>query len=367
MLRYAFITLVLVHGLIHFMGFARAFGYGNVSRLTAEISKPAGLLWFTTAVIFIVSGILYILKNDSWAILAVIASVISQILIISAWKDARFGTGANLIILFFAIPAVADAYFISSQKKEIKAMLSLPAQPAVVVTSAMLSNLPPVVQTWLIRSGVGGKEIIHFVRLKQKGIMRTKPDGSWMPFTAEQYFYVDDPRFIWNAKVQLSALVTLSGSDKFLNGQGNMQIKLLSLADVANAGPDEKTNSASMVRYLAETCWMPTAALSKYLKWHSVDPLSAKVTMIYKGQSVSGLMKFAENGDLLSFEADRYMGNGRDARPERWRVEMIGYKNFQGFRIPYKSKVIWKLRSGDYHWATVELTAVEYNKPQLFD
>ncbi len=44
MIRILFSILLLGHGLIHFMGFAKAFNYGNITQLTKEISKPAGML-----------------------------------------------------------------------------------------------------------------------------------------------------------------------------------------------------------------------------------------------------------------------------------------------------------------------------------
>ncbi len=69
MLKTIFIFITLIHGLIHFMGFAKAFGYGNITQLTKEISKPVGLLWFSTAVLFIICIALYLLKKDSWTIL----------------------------------------------------------------------------------------------------------------------------------------------------------------------------------------------------------------------------------------------------------------------------------------------------------
>ena len=61
--------------------------------------------------------------------------------------------------------------------------------------------LPSVVQKWLTVSGVSGSQEVTSVRLKQKGQMRLKPDAKWMEFSAEQYFNLNNPGFIWNTKV----------------------------------------------------------------------------------------------------------------------------------------------------------------------
>ncbi len=35
-------AIILVHGLIHLMGFAKAFDLGDMSQLTQPVSRPAG-------------------------------------------------------------------------------------------------------------------------------------------------------------------------------------------------------------------------------------------------------------------------------------------------------------------------------------
>ena len=44
LLKIIFAFVIAIHGLIHLMGFAKAFDYGKIDRLTAEISKPLGIL-----------------------------------------------------------------------------------------------------------------------------------------------------------------------------------------------------------------------------------------------------------------------------------------------------------------------------------
>lgn len=104
-LRYFFAFIMLIHGLIHFMGFVKAFNYGNITQLTKEVSKTAGIFWFTTAWLFIAAVVLFLLKKDAWYITGIIAALISQVLIFYAWQDAKFGTIANAMVLGAAITA----------------------------------------------------------------------------------------------------------------------------------------------------------------------------------------------------------------------------------------------------------------------
>lgn len=366
MLKYLFAFIVLIHGLIHFMGFAKAFNYGNITQLTKDISKPAGILWMATAFLFIAVVILFLFKKEGWAIIAIITVFFSQILIILSWKDAKFGTAANIIVLLAALPSFAIFNFNKMVKQEAGILMSQHVTDKSVITKEAIVNLPPVIQKWLLTSGIAGKEKIEFIRLQQKGEIRTKPGGKWMPFTATQYFTVNTPAFNWQTTVEMMPLITLNGRDKFENGKGEMLIKLLSLIKVADARNDTHVDASAMLRYLGETCWFPSAALENYMQWQTIDSLSAKATMHYNSTAASGIFQFNANGDLISFSGDRWYGSGKDATLEKWLIEIKEYKTFQGIRVPNKCEVTWKLKAGDFTWLKLEITNVEYNKSELY-
>ncbi len=51
-----------------------------------------GMVWLLTSFLFLAAMFLYFTKNIGWAVVATIAVVASQILIIAVWKDAKFGS-----------------------------------------------------------------------------------------------------------------------------------------------------------------------------------------------------------------------------------------------------------------------------------
>ncbi|WP_153798381.1 DUF3784 domain-containing protein [Foetidibacter luteolus] len=362
MLRYVFAFILFLHGFIHLAGFTTAFSYHQLLRVTASISRAAGVGWLLAAVLFFAAGTLWLFKKDSWLIPVLVAVVASQALIIISWKDATAGTLVNILILLVAIPAFAQQRFTAKIRQEVSAMRLQAHETDTVITVEMLAHLPAVVQKWLRHSGVVGKQLTSTVWLRQVGEMRTKPGSRWMPFEATQYFTVQQPQFNWQVKARMMPLLTLTGRDRFCDGKGEMDIKLWSLINVASATGDDKTNTATMLRYLAEITWFPTAALSNYISWQVIDDTAARAVMTYKGITVSGIMKFKPSGDIKSFEAWRYMGSGKDAKPEKWLVEMTDYKVFNGMRIPHKNKVTWKLKTGDFNWANIEVTELVFNK-----
>lgn len=367
-MKTAFLIILFLHGIIHILGFVKAYGFTEVSQLSREIPKSLGSLWLLCAILFFAVFILVLFNRSWWPFFAIAAVILSQTLIFIYWQNAKFGTFINIIILMVSIPALGKYHFDKLVQKEAKELLSNSTETTLdKITKNDFAHLPVIVQKWMENSGVAGTPKIVSVRLKQKGEIKTKPDGKWMPFTAKQYFDVENPSFVWTARVKLFPGIHLSGRDKLYAGEGEMQIKLLSLIKVVDEGKNEKINSGTLLRFLGEICWFPTAALNKYISWEEVDATSAKATFSFHSKEVSGLFTFTENGEFKSFEAERYYGGEEDAKKEKWLVEALSYKVFEGIKVPYKSKVTWILPEGDFNWLNLEITELEYNPQKIFD
>lgn len=374
MLRLVFFLIILIHGLLHLLGFAKGLNLADVPQLSGKtimplstsLSRIASWLWGITCIFFLLSGNLFFFKNEYWGWFGALAIILSQILIIVYWKDAKAGTIANIIILPAVIVSIAGWNFKQNINKEIKTILSEQSTPtSEIVGKESLTNLPYPVQNWLMHSGVVGKEKIHSVRLHQSGSMLTKPGGKWMPAVSEQYFTVDNPAFLWSVKMEMNSFLSMTGRDKFENGKGSMNIKALSLITVAK-DEGEKIDQGTMLRYLAEIVWFPSAAFNEYMKWESIDSLTAKATLTYKGLNVSGIFSFDQIGNVIAFEAKRY-GNFNGAYSmETWHINCREPRNFSGIIIPSKSDVTWKLKDGDFTWFKMEIKDIEYNQQGLF-
>ncbi|CAN5321659.1 hypothetical protein BH09BAC6_BH09BAC6_15020 [soil metagenome] len=102
---------IIVHGLIHFIGFAKAFNLFTVKQLTGHISKLNGVLWLLAGVLFILAAIMFFMQKEWWWMLAVPAIGFSQYLIVLSWRDAMYGTVANVIILAACIGGFGVWFF----------------------------------------------------------------------------------------------------------------------------------------------------------------------------------------------------------------------------------------------------------------
>lgn len=104
--KFLFAALLLFHGLIHSLGFIKAYRIAAVSQLSRHIGKTAGSLWLLTALLFLMAFGLFV-GGRQWWWPGAVALLLSQGLILSAWVDARWGTLANVIILAAVVIAWA--------------------------------------------------------------------------------------------------------------------------------------------------------------------------------------------------------------------------------------------------------------------
>lgn len=361
-MKIVFLIIVLFHGLIHLLGFVKGFGFKDVKELTLPISKPMGLVWLTAAILFLAYCILYMTNSKYSWLIGLFAMIISQILIILFWKDAKFGTIPNILILVVSIASMSYYNFQNLVQQETNHLLS---QNEIIenkiINESDLTKLPEPVRNWLRNSGAVGKPFISFGKVTQIAEMQMKPEQeNWMTANATQYTTIDNPGFIWTVDVKMNNLLNFQGRDKFENGKGEMLIKMNSLINVVNE-QGEKLDEGTIQRYLGEMVWFPSMALSPYIIWEEIDDNSAKATITYKGTSGSGTFYFDFTGNVIKFSALRYKGNESDAKRHEWEMNISDYKIFEGIKVPAKMKSTWKLDKKDWTWLKMEVTDIKYN------
>jgi len=224
-----------------------------------------------------------------------------------------------------------------------------------IVRESDFSNLPEPVQKYLRLTGIIGKREIRTVELKQKGHFRLKVNGKWISMTAIQYINVDAMGFIWKAKASIVRVL-----DQFVNGQGNLKVKLFGLFTVGNArGPE--IDQGESLRFLAEIIWFPSAFAKEYLKWNEVDDSSSDVTLLYNDKNVTARFHFRESGEIDRITAKRYRKDQGKFSLDDWIITDLEYKAFCGVTIPHKAHVSWKLNDSTFCYDKFEITEVSFN------
>ena len=314
-MKYIFSVLIFLHGAIHFMGFIKGFKIVQISNLQTDISSVSGIFWLVGFLLFTLSAIAYVFGKDFWSYIAVSAILISCGLILITWGDAKYGMIPNVIILVVAIFSFSSCSMNKMITRETEEILeAAKSSDPVIITDSDIQKLPVPVQQWIENTGIIGKPAIIRASVKQKALMKMKPQQQdWYVAQAEQYTTMNPPAFIWTVNMEMSPLIKIRGRDKFFGGMGEMLIKMNSIINVVNEkGP--RMDEGTLQRFLGELVWFPSLALSPYIEWEAIDKTTAKATMTYKECTGSGTFYFNENGDFVKFVALRFMGNKADAK-----------------------------------------------------
>jgi hypothetical protein len=345
------------------MGFGKAFNFTGMS-LTADISKPLGILWLIAAVLFVISSFLFIIRSDYWWALSAPAVIISQILIILSWKDAKFGTIANLIMIFPLIIAFMNSLpssfknsYIADAKERIKSSYNLP-----LVTENDIQSLPFPVQKYLrYTQAIGKPRVINF-RAEYKGKIKPRPDGDWLEFHSQQYNFFDDFARLFYIQSKMYG-IPFDGYHSFIGKNAVMLIKIASLFKVADAR-GEKMNQGETVTLFNDICIMsPAFLIDPSIKWEAVDSLSAKARFTNKGITISATLFFNEKGELINFSSDdRFMSaDGKEYMSYRWTTPASDYVEYAGRRLPSKGILLWHTPKGEFQYGEFNLVNIEYN------
>jgi hypothetical protein len=345
------------------MGFSKAFGYGNVTQLTKEISKPLGVLWFSTAVLFIICMALYLLKKDSWTYFALAAVVLSQILIINSWQDAKFGTIVNIIILIFCIIGFFQTNFKNEYKKEVKIGLeeSRNLQKS-ILTESEIVYLPKPVQKYIRYTGCMDKPIVNNFRVDFSGKIRSHEKKEWMKLTSEQYNFLKMPTRLFYLDATMKGF-PVAGFHCFKNGVAYMDIRLLSIFKVEyQSGAIMDTSET--VTFFNDMCVMaPGALIDKRIEWIEVQGNKVKASFSNNGITISAWLYFNEKGELVNFTSEdrSALGDNGKTIKLKWSTPLRDYKDINGYRLASYAETIYTYPDGDFTYATFTLKDIGYN------
>ncbi|MEQ8526113.1 hypothetical protein [Gracilimonas sp.] len=96
-MKTAIAIFMTLHGLIHLLGFLKAYQFADFGELKLPVSKTAGTFWLISFILIISAVNLYMAENSLYLGLGFSAILISQVMIIGAWDDAKYGTIPNII------------------------------------------------------------------------------------------------------------------------------------------------------------------------------------------------------------------------------------------------------------------------------
>jgi hypothetical protein len=360
--------LLLVHGLIHLLGFVKSINPGLVKSLREPVSRPAGFLWFATTLLLIVAAAMYFIGAGEWWVPALPAILFSQGLIISHWKEARYGTIANAILAIAVTVAMLDllpSSYPNRYGNAVEERLSSHSSTD-LLTETDIAALPEPVRKYLRFTGSVGNPRVHAFRAAFTGSMRKDPTGGWMTIRSQQYNFVDDPaRFFYIRSTMFG--IPFDGFHHYAGGEAVMLIRLANLLQVVDAkGPE--MNQGETVTVFNDMCLLAPATLTDpRISWQPLNDTMVIASFTNRGVTVSATLIFNQAGALVNFiSRDRFLStDGKHYQNYPWSTPVRNYKEMNGRRVPAYGEAIWHTPNGSFSYARFNIQSVEYNPKEF--
>jgi hypothetical protein len=362
-MRYLIVAIILAHGLIHLMGFAKGFGYADLPQITRYISKGMGTIWLLATFLFLITAISFIWKKDLWWVTGLIAVILSQILIFVTWESSKYGSIANLIILLICIIGYRTISFKGLYRHDVSQILSenrLP--PEEILNEKDIKDLPIPVQKYIRLSGSLGKPKVKNFKILLDGKIRKNTESAWMKFTSEQFNFTPQNARLFFMNAVMNKL-PVAGYHRFKNGNASMDIRLLSLFTVQHQeGPE--MDISETVTFFNDMCGMvPASLIDSRITWIKTEDNRVLAEFKMNERTISAWLHFNEKGELVNFISDdryAYQGDGTLKR-FRWSTPLSRYQKVDGYHLATYAEAIYTYPEGDFCYGIFELQSVKTN------
>jgi len=357
--------LLTVHGLIHLLGFVKAFGLAQPPQLLAPISRPLGLLWLAAAALLVAAAGMHLASSSAWWLPATLGVALSQILIFTAWNDAKAGTVVSLLLLApVAIAAFAAAPwgFRAQYDRAVSDGLRQLPQREELLTRADIATLPHPVQRYLDFTGAVDRPRVWNYRLRFRGGLRNGPNDRWMAVTVDQHSFANPPARLFLVDSSMYG-VPFYAFHRYIGPQALFTVKAALLLDVVDARGLEMNRSETVTLLNDMFLLAPATLIDPHIAWEELDANTIRATYTNAGNTVSAVVSFDASGALVNFVSDDRCRtlDGKTFQSLRWSTPVLKWREFDGRMLPVQAEAVWALPEGEFAYARFEILEVEYN------
>lgn len=229
------------------------------------------------------------------------------------------------------------------------------------VSESDLKDLPPPVARYIRASGLVGMKRISFARIFHSGEFKPGKDKKFIPAKGEYLISTRKPSFIWYGKISMFPGLFFTARDYYLEGKGNMLVKILGTFPVVDAKSDIVDKSA-FGRCVAEMALAPSFFLDRErIVWTGYGENHAECTVTDSGLSNNARLFFNQDGSLAKMSVDRYYdrGNGQGTLEKFVGVCSV-IRDFNGLKLNTVYDGYWDLPEGELHYVHFVLDKVEF-------
>jgi hypothetical protein len=179
---------------------------------------------------------------------------------------------------------------------------------------------------------------------------------------AQEFFTTQSPNYLWDARLQTNKFFWVKTIDSYINGKGNMLIKVNSSITITDAWNIEM-NKSGLFRYFSEALLFPTSLLpSQNLLWNILDSNKAEIKFKDKNNSIVAKVFFNREGMIEKIATeDKYRSTKKGYMKTHYTIYYSNYKLIKDkFIIPMHYEVEWSLPNGKFRYGKFDVKNIFY-------
>lgn len=237
---------------------------------------------------------------------------------------------------------------------------------SVFFTESDFAHLPSAIQKYIKHCGyIGMHKMCYFKMAYHDVDFLQGRDGPTLTIDYTQYNFINEPTRLALVESRLYG-IPFEGFDYYQNGTGGMKgviAKSITLFD--QKGPD--MDRACLVTFLAECLFVPTVLLQDYISFEELNDYEVAATIVYGGQTASGVFTFNERYEMVSFTSHDRALVAPDGSVEYvpWSALCEDYDlSPNGLKHPTKFRAVWNYPDGDFVYFDGDISEITYGLPQ---
>jgi hypothetical protein len=238
-----------------------------------------------------------------------------------------------------------------------------------LVTDDDLRALPESVGTYLRRVGVVGKPRVANFHVVFGGRFRMARGAPWMKLAADQHeFFGARPTRLFFMEARRGG-VPFVGYHRYAGDAATMDIRAFGVVRVVDARGAEMTQSETVTLFNDMCVFAPASLVDAQaraqVRWEVLGPREVKGIFTNAGHTISAVLTFDPDGDLVSFVSnDRFQDDGKKRRRLPWSTPLKNYREFAGARVAADAEARWQDPDGIWTYGEFTVEKLEYNVRQ---
>ena len=354
---YVAIGIVMIHGLIHLLGFVAYWPLAEIAELPYKTTLLNGrfpvsemgmrlfsVLWVAVTIGLVCAAIGALTGQSWWFPLMWGAVLLSLLVCVLDWDNAFRGAVVDLVIMGVLL-------LVWGLRIQPQPFAAYPDPTRMETAVNISTNLPAPVARYYQATMEDEVPVIETAVVTARGHLR------FMGITFPQRL-----RFIHDAgqgyrhyiEATLFGKPLLKVNERYLDGQARMK---LPVGVIEN---EPKINSAANLGLWGESIWLPTIFITdSRVRWQPVDENTALLIVPFEtGDDTFTVFFDPETGLITRMEAMRYK-DAADTEKTLWLLDILAWDTYHGLLLPSRSSVTWA--DEDTPWLIIELDDVVYN------